>query len=320
MRQRTFHCSILCLLFLSGTFCSAQTIDFKENWAYLMKGEEKYITGMEPLTDIGYFSARVNDIGRLDTTVPRPTLIGRLKNARIHLVISAPASKTLMYFCLNRDKQLRSDLISDILRMSGPFDGVQIDFEVMRAEERSAYLSFLSEIKRKLPNSKVLSVAVPARTRVMDDAFPYSSIATIADRVIIMAYDEHYRSGPPGPVASIGWCREVCDFARKQIPGNKLIMGLPLYGRVWQREEVARALKYADTLALWKNDKPMVKREIGEIPFFEIKRQVNAVAYFEDLRSLTEKLSLYKHQGVTAVGFWRIGQGPSALWSLLAIQ
>ncbi|MCW8950199.1 MAG: hypothetical protein OQL17_09450, partial [Sedimenticola sp.] len=59
-------------------------------------GEEKYITGMEPLTDIGYFSARVNDIGRLDTTVPRPTLIGRLKNARIHLVISAPASKTLM--------------------------------------------------------------------------------------------------------------------------------------------------------------------------------------------------------------------------------
>jgi len=320
MRHNLFQNYWLLLLIVLSAQCSGQMVAFNENWVYLMKGEETYITGIEPLTDIGYFSARVNDIGRLDTAIPRPSLPGRLRNARIHLVISAPGSKTLMYFCLNRDKKVRSDLISDILKLSRSFDGVQIDFEVMRVEERSAYLSFLSEIKRKLPKTKILSVAVPARTRVMDDAFPYASLAKIADRVIIMAYDEHYRAGPPGPVASIGWCKRVCQFAKTKIPAHKLIMGLPLYGRLWQKEAVARALKYPDTLALWQSEKPMVKRETGEIPYFEFKKTINAVVYFEDMKSLTEKLSLYQQQGITGVGFWRMGQGPSALWTLLAIR
>lgn len=320
MSHRMLGYSALLSLIMLSELCPGQTIAFTETWAYLMKGEEKYITGDEALTDIGYFSARVNDIGRLETVIPRPSLPGRVKHARIHLVISAPANKALMYFCLTRDRQTRSDLIADIVAYTRPFDGVQIDFEVMRPEERTAYLSFLSEIRRKLPPNKVLSVAVPARTAVTNDAFPYGSIAAIVDRVIVMAYDEHWRTGPPGPVASIGWCKRVCQFSKTHIPGHKLIMGIPLYGRLWQRESVARALKYPDTLALWKENKPPVKREAGKIPYFEIKRTVNGVAYFEDTQSLNEKLSLYKGQGITGVGFWRVGQGPSALWTILATE
>ncbi|MCP4454989.1 MAG: hypothetical protein GY809_26310, partial [Planctomycetes bacterium] len=309
MNRKSSPTSALLLLFMLSGWCSAQSIAFTETWAYLMKGEEKFVSGLEPLTDIGYFSARVGDTGRLGPAIARPSLPGRLKHARIHLVISAPANKALMYFCLSRDKQVRYNLLADIVGQAAPFDGVQVDFEVMRAEERSAYLSFLSEIKRKLPQNKILSVAVPARTAVMKDAFPYAAIAAVVDRVIVMAYDEHYRAGPPGPVASIGWCRRVAQFALTQIPRHKLIMGIPLYGRLWQRESVARALKYPDTLTLWKESKPPVKRDSGKIPHFEITRTVNGVAYFEDLQSLTEKLSLYKNLGITGTGFWRIGQG-----------
>lgn len=316
-----FRCSIVSLtLLILCSPLSGQTIAFKENWAYLMQGEEKYITGQEALTDIGYFSARVNEIGRLDKPLPRPSLPGRVKNARIHLVISAPASRTLMYFCLNRDLETRNDLLNDILRHASAYDGVQIDFEAIRPEDSGAYTSFLSDIKRKMPKNKVFSVAVPARTSIQKDAFPYSTIASIADRVVVMAYDEHWRTGAPGPIASIGWCRRVCQFAKSQIPSQKLVMGVPLYGRLWQKEEVARALKYPETLDLWKKDKPIVKREAGEIPFFDIKQTVNAVAYYEDIRSLTEKMTLYQQQGIRHVGFWRIGQGPAALWTVLASQ
>jgi spore germination protein len=294
---------------------------FQEIWGYLMKGEERFLNGSEPLTDIAYFSARVNDIGRLDGPILPPTLPSRArKKPRIHLVISAPASKTLMYLCLHKDVHTRANLITDIVRQAQPFDGVQIDFEAMREQERGDYISFLSAIKRKVGSGKILSVALPARTALKQDAFSYAGIAAVVDRVLIMAYDEHWRTGAPGPIASTKWSGNVCRFAQQQIPASKLVMGLPLYGRLWQKEKVARALKYSETLKLWEQGKPPVKRMSDDIPYFSFKQSVTGEVYFEDVKSLSHKLSLYQRKGVKSVGFWRIGQGPNGLWKTLAVR
>ncbi len=294
---------------------------FNQIWGYLMKGEETRLTRAAPITDIGYFSAQVNTIGRIDGSIARPKLAAKPGiRQRVHLVISAPASPTLIYFCLSKSPRTRAGLISDIIRVSQPFDGVQIDFESMRAQEKAAYISFLAELKRMLPAGKMLSVAVPARTELKQDAFSYAGIATVVDKVLVMAYDEHWRTGAPGPIASAQWCRQVCSFARRNIPAHKLIMGLPLYGRIWQKDKVARALKYPETLALWEKQKPLVKRLPGDTPYFEYATRVTAAVYFEDVRSLTNKLSLYQRAGIQQVGFWRIGQGPAKLWNELAVD
>ena len=190
----------------------------------------------------------------------------------------------------------------------------------MRSQERGDYISFLSEIRRKIGSAKVLSVAVPARTKLTQDAFSYAGIAAMVDRVLVMAYDEHWRTGAPGPIASTKWCGNVCRFAQQQIPASKLVMGLPLYGRLWQKEKVARALKYQDTLKLWEQGKPPVKRMSDDIPHFSFKQSVTGEVYFEDVKSLSNKLSLYQRKGVKSVGFWRIGQGPNGLWKTLVVR
>lgn len=291
---------------------------FTEVWGYLMAGEEAVFTGSEPVTDIAYFSARVNDRGRLQGDIHASTLPKYLRQGRrIHLVVSAPANKALMHGCLRRDRTLRDSLIRDIVNQARGFDGVQIDFESMYPQEGPAYLAFLRQLKRKLPGS-ILSVALPARTQKKQDAFNYAAISTVADRVLIMAYDEHGRVGEPGPIASAGWCERVCSFARGEIPQSKLIMGLPLYGRVWAKGKPTRALKYPETLKLWQRvSKPAVKRLSDQTPTFHYQTSVTNTVYFEDIRSLSEKLSLYHGSGVRHVGFWRMGQGPVGLWKLM---
>ena len=299
---------------------SEEGLVFSQIWGYVFKGEERSLTGFETISDVGYFSAAVNDIGRLDQPPARPSFsdkTGCLQ--RIHLVISAPANRSLMYWCLAKDLQTREGLIRDIVAAGREFDGVQIDFESIRPQEGQAYLTFLKDLKAALPAGKVLSVAVPARTKRQEDAYDYSAIGAIADKVLVMAYDEHWRTGAPGPIASNEWCRKVCRFAGQSVPSDKLVMGLPLYGRVWQVDEVARALRYPDTLDLIKRCEKNPSRTEDGVPFFQFQTTVKAEVYYEDLTSLTAKLRLYRDEGMEAVGFWRVGQGPAALWMRLSV-
>jgi spore germination protein len=306
---------LACSAVRSADVDTSQKLGFNEVWGYVYKGAEKALTGPEPITDVGYFSAAVNDVGRLDPAPLRPVLAGspgRIR--RVHLVISAPANKSLMYWCLGRDIATRDGLIGDIVAACAGFDGVQIDFEGIRAEDRGVYLSFLSKLKTSLARGKILSVAVLARTRNQEDAFDYPAISAIADRVIVMAYDEHWRTGAPGPIASTAWCRRVSTYARQTIPGEKLVMGLPLYGRAWQVESLAQALTWDQTQRVLKQLGRIPSRAEDGTPFFEYEQPATLKVYYEDVQSLSEKLNLYHDLGVQAVAFWRVGQGPQTLW------
>ena len=53
----------------------------------------------------------------------------------------------------------------------------------------------------------------------------YAAIGRAADQVRLMAYDYHWATSPPGPVAPIGWVRAVLRYAKTQIPASKIILG-----------------------------------------------------------------------------------------------
>jgi len=48
-----------------NAYTMAESLSFKEVWAYLMKGEEDKLTGEEKITDLCYFSATVNGKGQI---------------------------------------------------------------------------------------------------------------------------------------------------------------------------------------------------------------------------------------------------------------
>ncbi|MEW5895954.1 MAG: glycosyl hydrolase family 18 protein [Candidatus Omnitrophota bacterium] len=326
MKIKIFLFSLAALLVLTFPVRTADQTSqknyvFPEVWGYVMKGEETYLSNSMPFTDIGYFSAAINEQGALKKDIQRPDLKGEFdKPVRIHLVISAPWNKTILNFCLRPDFPLRNQLIADIIELSANFDGIQIDFESLNWEDKDSYLSFLQEIRDKLPKTKIFSVAVPARWWSTENPFDYAVIAGIADRVIVMAYDEHWRTGPPGPIASLDWCKKVLDFSRIHIPEEKLVMGLPLYGRSWQIETLAKALKHPETLQLCQEKRCSIKLTESGSPYFEYQDTVNISVHFEDLQSLTSKIDAYNQQKVKKVAFWRVGQEPKELWKILNNQ
>jgi len=308
------------VLLLTLLLCTAQTSAFPETWAYLMTGEETHFPATSPISDVACFSAQVDGNGHLQGghTTP-PVLPGANPGTRYHLVITIPWNTTLAHIYLDPELPFRNRIISDIVERSKPFDGVQIDFESIGKADGTAYLNFLAAVKKALPEGKVFSVAVMARWEAHKkknprDAFDYPFIGRIADRVVVMAYDEHYGGGGHGPIASLPWCKNIYDYALKTIDPNKLVMGVPLYGRGWQTPSLAKAYKNRAIVAelLKKGIKSKWAKDGASYSFTET---VNVNVHYETTQSLNEKRDLYSTEPIRGIAYWRIGQEPRGFWA-----
>ncbi|MBI2612392.1 hypothetical protein HYW59_01080 [Candidatus Kaiserbacteria bacterium] len=144
------------------------------------------------------------------------------------------------------------DTLANLVKESG-FDGIDIDFEGKKAETRDYYSTFLKGLKMRLKD-KWLMCTIESRTPIADryfgttpppDATTYANdlkaIGKYCDRVRIMAYDQQGidlkladEAAKAGllyaPVADPRWVEKAILLAAKDIPKNKLMIGVPTYG------------------------------------------------------------------------------------------
>jgi hypothetical protein len=289
---------------------------FGEVWAYVVAGQEAALRPGLPISDIGYFGAEVDSYGAL-TDVPLRRKLPAF-SGRVHLVVACNG-RALSHFALLPGSAERKALVADLLSAANNFDGLQIDFENVPSRDAGVFLSFLEELRAGLGN-KMFTIALPARFKKSTDAYDYAKIAPLVDRILVMAYDEHWSTSAPGPIASLSWCKRVAAYALDVIGREKLIMGIPFYGRAWGNINPSRAYFYTGIERLINEHKVTEIRRENGIPTFEYDTLVPVKVYYEDDYSLSTRMTMYQSMGVAAVGFWRLGQETAAVWKLLTVE
>ncbi|MDR1956236.1 MAG: glycoside hydrolase [Treponema sp.] len=290
---------------------------FGEIWGYLISGKEEAFKADAPLTDIGYFGAEVDMYGQL-VNVPNPRDIPHF-SGRVHLVLGC-GGRALSHFVLMEGSSVRKQLIADLLEKVKPFDGLQIDFELVPPRDGDQFRSFLAELRKGL-GTKSFTIALPARFRTLDtDVYDYEKIKPLVDRILVMAYDEHWATSEPGPIASMDWCKSVAEYSLKTIGPEKLIMGLPFYGRTWGSINLFRAFFFSGIERIKQEHQVTeVRREKG-IPTFTYEVPVTVTVYYEDDYSLSTRMEMYRALGVRSIGFWALGQESPTIWERLRVH
>ena len=139
------------------------------------------------------------------------------------------------------DPQLRAFNIANLvnLAINGAYDGIDLDYEDLRATDRSAFTTFVRELASALhAEGKLLTVNVYAKTSEPGTwdgprAQDWLAIGQVADQVRIMTYEYSWSTSSAGPISPVNWVGDVIAFARTQIAAQKIMQGVPFYGYDW---------------------------------------------------------------------------------------
>ena len=308
------------------------------------------------LTTIAYFSYAVNSTnGNADSMGSWSTspVVEWAHSNGVKVVLTATLFGDTATHRLLTNSVACSNLITQLLiamtnrTLPGDGDGVNIDFEGVGSwtGATAAMTTFMSNLTTRFhaanPNYEV-SIALPSVDWYAN--FAVSNYAAFGlDYAIIMGYDYYYSgSATPGPVAPLyssaqwigasSWCSvnySMNYYLGKGIATNKLMLGVPYYGRRWAAASTnlgAASLGSAYSAALtygaceseaakwgkkWDNN--------GSVPYYVYTSNSTAYqCFYDDPASLGLKYDLSNSKGMGGIGIWNLTQGSStSLWSLI---
>lgn len=232
----------------------------------------------------------------------------------------------------------RIKLVNQIVQAVNKYnlDGVNVDLENLTESDRNNYVELIKLLREKLPSNKTVAVAVAPNPYGWNSgwqgSYDYKELAKYSDYIMLMAYDEHYEGGSCGPVASLEFVEKSIQYALKYVPNDKLVLGIPFYGRYWQNGNeyggygVTNAKieniinKYSSKVNYDENvhsAKAVVIIKEGELCPVINGKALKAGTYtfwYENEKSITKKLELIKKYNLKGSGSWSLGQENAETW------
>ncbi len=281
-----------------------------------------YVTGWNadmPLPDCSVLTHINYAFGNVNKTydgviIQRPDRLRQLlelkKNNKIYIVLSIGGWTAGGFSEMASTEKRRKAFAKDCKRIVKDFglDGIDIDWEYPSSSEAGISSSpadidnftlLMKELRKALGKDYLLSCATIADARFVD----FKAIDPYVDLVNIMMYDvgnppyHHaslYRSEMSGRVTAEEAFQAHLDAG---VPVNKLVMGVPFYGRSVQGfgdSSFGALVKRNDATRMWD--------DVAKAPY--LVKDGEMVCTYEDAESLSWKCKFIKEKGMRGAMYW----------------
>ncbi|QDU26492.1 Chitinase A1 precursor [Anatilimnocola aggregata] len=250
------------------------------------------------LTDLIVFSAEPTEFGGINRSrlakVPWDELRQWKTKERVRLILCIGGWERSKHFAtVATSPEKRQVFVKEAVRLclEERLDGIDLDWEHPRDEaEQEGYGRLLTELRAGFqPHGLLLSVTIAAWQKMPPEAF------TAAHWVQVMAYDhDDKHSTFEGAVADVKTLKEA------GVPAEKIVLGMPFYGRDILRRN--RSLAYREIVA--RHDP---KPDVDEIDG----------VYFNGLSMIRRKTEYALESRLGGVMAWELGQDVPTDRSLL---
>lgn len=211
-------------------------------------------------------------------------------------------------------------------------DGINIDFENVHTKDGPNVTQFMREL-RPMAQAENLVVSIDVTPKSNSEMWSVfldrRALAESVDFMMVMAYDEHWASSPKaGSVASLPWVESAVNkiLEEDEVPPSKLVLGIPLYTRVWTEtvkdgktkvSSKAIGMKAAAEILQEKKLKPKYNEDTGQ-NYVEYKDEEGLRRiWLEDAVSLKARVELAKSYGLGGVASWTRSFAGEGAWETL---
>jgi len=231
-----------------------------------------------------------------------------------------------------RSEESRNQTIAAIVAASSDFSGITIDFEGMKNSLKDEFTSFMTSLRADLPSDKALYVCVQPDTWF--DGFDYRALGEICDKVILMAHDYQWSSIPDYYVGTKNTdcpvtpfpeiykaLRSITDENTGVADRSKIALAISINSTGFQVDSNGLLLSttfYNPSIStiitrLRQPDTQMYYSDYYRNPYIYYTTEDGShyKVWYEDARSVKDKLDLARMFGINSVSLWRLGNIPA---------
>ena len=247
------------------------------------------------------------------------------------MVQNAGSRMTSVTSEIMNDYNKRQELINEIVSACVKYklDGINLDFENMKQEDKDMYSRFIIELTPRLKDMGVVisvDVTAPDGSETWSMCFDRHVIGDVADYIVFMAYDQYgASSNKSGTTAGYNWVElSLNKFLKtEEIENSKIILAIPLYARLWTEDSSGKVVKQS-TVPL-KNMNSIIperanKQWNDDLKQYYVEYKDNSYTkkiWIEDEKSLKEKISLITNNNLGGVASWEKGMETDNFWKFL---
>ncbi|WP_338452350.1 glycosyl hydrolase family 18 protein [Niallia oryzisoli] len=229
--------------------------------------------------------------------------------------------------------ETRQIIIQQLLEYSKMYhlDGINIDIENVREEDGPIVTQFVREAAPYFHEAGlIVSMDITFITTGNWSAFyERERLAEVVDYLIVMAYDEHWGSSQKaGSVASLPWVEENLQRLLQEVPNEKLILGVPLYTRLWEEKATGEVTSKAMSMSEVKewlslnSVTPSYDESSGQNYAEVIDPATNSTyrIWLEDDLSLNKRADLALKYDLKGVASWSRTFADETAWLSLSLE
>jgi cellulose synthase/poly-beta-1,6-N-acetylglucosamine synthase-like glycosyltransferase/peptidoglycan/xylan/chitin deacetylase (PgdA/CDA1 family)/spore germination protein YaaH len=200
------------------------------------------------------------------------------------------------------------------------FGGLTIDLEEVPPSSQANLFTFMMELHKVFQQKGLLL----AQTVPFDNPdWDYPAYAKVNDFLMLMAYDQHWSTGEPGPIAGQDWYDSVLQKRMKELQPERTIICFGNYGYNWIKgtknaddvsfqEAVLAARDSLDSPAGIKFD------PASQNPYFSYQEEngENHTIWFLDAATAYNQMRSARVKKVAGLALWRLGSEDPSLWKI----